>query len=147
MIYSQPVNIHTPNPCTDTETNPWLGPKWDTVCSNHYYPLQCTDCDNCCYIIKYYDRESTPSSGGHKDYQTNVVAIFYYGGDCELRDKNVVLGVFYDKLFKSKPYQYIGKLYEPDNANGELGMYQYTTGACYQKDANGDIIFDFNGGN
>ncbi|MFA5512425.1 MAG: hypothetical protein WC313_08235 [Candidatus Kapaibacterium sp.] len=52
---------------------------------------------------------------------------------------------FYDKLLKSKPDGYIGHLFDPPNDDGTLSMDQYTVGACYQKDMNGDIYYDING--
>ncbi len=150
-LYAQ-LNVITPMPCNSSRAA-WEGPKWDTVCSNLDIGLneQGQTWGNCCFIIKYYDRIYQATST-NKMYNTNVAGIFYYGDDCELRDKDSILLTFYRKLFKRKVMEdpdFFYNLFDPPQ-NPAMGMhnlslYQYTTGSCSQVDANGEVLYDVNG--
>lgn len=145
--------IITPAPCLDN-LPPWQGPKWYKICTDTVFNLDngLQPPDNwgtCCYYVKYYDRVEVGNSGTTRHYQTNVVGVFYDGEDCEKRSKEAIIQEFQKALYKKlcdEDENYFNKIVciggKYDWYEATADSYVYTTGGCYQKDAQGNTLRD-----
>jgi hypothetical protein len=157
QVPDEVLNMTTPSPCfTDIydSSNPWSVKKYYKLCTNTCSMLENSELGDCCYWIVYHDRTKTNSETNQQSYQVNVVAVIAEGEDCDERTKSEIIHAFHVCLFKSKPigfFQYeitievSEDVYIPSFITASKPIFFYSTGGCFQKDINGDVVFDENG--
>lgn len=146
-----PVNVVTPAPCQGAESAPWSGPIVEKICTDEFGEWGASDGKGvCCYWIVYHER--TINTNPTERYETNITEIFFEGEDCEERSRGDIIHRFQEFLYKSKPYDffaYHAGTYDPyvpaTDWSGSATMTFYTTGGCYQKDSEGNTIYNEEG--
>ncbi|HRP01072.1 MAG TPA: T9SS type A sorting domain-containing protein [Candidatus Kapabacteria bacterium] len=148
------LGIDLPSPCnwSGHQEIKWKGPFEIDLCDED---LKLT-CSNCCLTIVYYERYVPDAI--YKFYESNVVGVLWHGAGCPCNmSMDEILLVFENKLFKSKSIAQPGfwvkfkttKDNEQDscylNSQTSFTFDFYVSGACYQKDSNGEILKDMSG--